>query len=152
MQNSSLTPKQILPAQGRRAEPRRWHFHALPEEDCVRRYCADGLLPARCVADRSSEGTNQVRNHTNGDIEEVGGKERPKEENRRHSGVFGETLRDSAWLLILTVYSVIDDTMQYFIAESSRSVDLNDTEVHAPGDNVWMGCSAFAKTGRICVK
>lgn len=48
--------------------------------------------------------------------------------------------------------SVIDDTTQYFIAESSKTVDLTDTSKHAPGDDIWIGCSSVAKTGRICVK
>jgi hypothetical protein len=48
--------------------------------------------------------------------------------------------------------SVIDDTTQYFIAESSKTVDLVDTSKHAAGDDIWQGCSSVAKTGRICVK
>jgi hypothetical protein len=51
---------------------------------------------------------------------------------------------------ILIVHSVIDDETLYFIAESSKTVDLVDTYKHAPGDDIWFGCSSVSKAGRLC--
>ncbi|KAF4615723.1 hypothetical protein G7Y89_g15265 [Cudoniella acicularis] len=45
---------------------------------------------------------------------------------------------------------VIDAETQYFIAESTRTVDLIDTAKHAPGDDIWMGCSSVSKAGKLC--
>ncbi|KFY68172.1 hypothetical protein V498_10734 [Pseudogymnoascus sp. VKM F-4517 (FW-2822)] len=38
---------------------------------------------------------------------------------------------------------LIDDATQYFIAESTMTVDLVDNTKHAPGDEIWMGCSTI---------
>jgi hypothetical protein len=46
--------------------------------------------------------------------------------------------------------SVIDDETQYFIAESTRTVDLVDNTRHKPGDEIWMGCTSVSKAGRLC--
>lgn len=46
--------------------------------------------------------------------------------------------------------SLIDDATQYFIAESTKTVDLIDNTKHAPGDAIWMGCSSVSKAGRLC--
>jgi hypothetical protein len=46
--------------------------------------------------------------------------------------------------------SLIDDATQYFIAESTKTVDLIDNTKHAPGDDIWMGCSTVSKAGRLC--
>lgn len=46
--------------------------------------------------------------------------------------------------------SVIDAETQYFIAESTKTVDLVDNTKHAPGDDIWMGCGSVAKAGRLC--
>ena len=86
------------------------------------RYRLDCLLSARRVANGRPEGVAEVRNAEV--IEEVG----------------------------TNSCSVIDDTTQYFIAESSKSVDLVDTSKHAPGDDIWLGCHSVAKAGRICMK
>lgn len=51
---------------------------------------------------------------------------------------------------MLTCRSVIDDATQYFIAESSKTVDLVDTRRHGPGDDIWLGCSSVSKAGRLC--
>jgi hypothetical protein len=50
----------------------------------------------------------------------------------------------------LTVRSVIDAETQYFIAESTKSVDLVDNTRHDPGDDLWMGCGSVTKAGRLC--
>ncbi|OBT74551.1 hypothetical protein VF21_07570 [Pseudogymnoascus sp. 05NY08] len=42
--------------------------------------------------------------------------------------------------------SLIDDATQYFIAESTKTVDLVDNTKHAPGDEIWMGCSTIKVT------
>ncbi|KFY99255.1 hypothetical protein V500_01427 [Pseudogymnoascus sp. VKM F-4518 (FW-2643)] len=41
---------------------------------------------------------------------------------------------------------LIDDSTQYFIAESTKTVDLVDNTKHAPGDEIWMGCSTIKVT------
>ncbi|KAL3424135.1 hsp90-like protein [Phlyctema vagabunda] len=46
--------------------------------------------------------------------------------------------------------SVIDAETQYFVAESTRSLDLVDGTKHDPGDDLWMGCSSVEKAGRLC--
>ncbi|RDW88946.1 hypothetical protein BP6252_00978 [Coleophoma cylindrospora] len=46
--------------------------------------------------------------------------------------------------------SVIDAETQYFIAESTKTVDLLDITKHAPGDEIWVGCSNVNKSGRLC--
>jgi hypothetical protein len=46
--------------------------------------------------------------------------------------------------------SVIDAETQYFIAEGTKTVDLVDNTRHAPGDDIWMGCSSVTKAGRLC--
>ena len=51
---------------------------------------------------------------------------------------------------ILTSGSVIDDETQYFVAESTKTVDLIDNNKHAPGDSIWLGCTAVSKAGRLC--
>jgi hypothetical protein len=50
----------------------------------------------------------------------------------------------------LIVCSVIDAETQYFIAESTRTVDLVDNSRHEPGDDIWMGCGSVTKAGRLC--
>ncbi|KAI6245541.1 putative histidine kinase 4 [Erysiphe necator] len=46
--------------------------------------------------------------------------------------------------------SLIDAETQYFVAESTRTLDLINNDVHAPGDGLWLGCSSVAKAGRLC--
>lgn len=53
---------------------------------------------------------------------------------------------------VLILPSLIDDVTQYFIAESTKTVDLVDNTKHAPGDEIWMGCSSVSKAGRLCEK
>ncbi|TVY88634.1 Hybrid signal transduction histidine kinase B, partial [Lachnellula willkommii] len=45
---------------------------------------------------------------------------------------------------------LIDAETQYFVAESTRTVDLVDTAHHAPGDDLWLGCSNVSKSGKLC--
>jgi hypothetical protein len=52
----------------------------------------------------------------------------------------------------LILGSVIDAETQYFIAESTKSVDLVDNNRHEPGDDIWMGCASVSKAGRLCEK
>ncbi|RKF60728.1 putative two-component sensor protein histidine protein kinase [Erysiphe neolycopersici] len=35
---------------------------------------------------------------------------------------------------------------RYFVAESTRSLDLSNSNVHAPGDGLWLGCSSPLST------
>lgn len=51
-----------------------------------------------------------------------------------------------------SMISVIDSQTQYFIAESTKTLDLFDNTKHLPGDNLWLGCSAVSKDGRLCEK
>ncbi|KAM3069515.1 hypothetical protein ACMFMG_005621 [Clarireedia jacksonii] len=46
--------------------------------------------------------------------------------------------------------SLIDDGTQYFIAESTKSLDLEDSTKHNPGDELWLGCTSVSKAGRLC--
>ncbi|KAH8600571.1 hypothetical protein B0O99DRAFT_649305 [Bisporella sp. PMI_857] len=46
--------------------------------------------------------------------------------------------------------SVIDSATQYFIAESTKTLDLVDNTKHSPGDELWMGCGSVTKAGRLC--
>ncbi|KAL2075914.1 hypothetical protein VTL71DRAFT_857 [Oculimacula yallundae] len=48
--------------------------------------------------------------------------------------------------------SLIDLETQYFIAEGTKTVDLVDNRKHAPGDDIWIGCAAVDKAGRLCEK
>ena len=51
---------------------------------------------------------------------------------------------------MLILDSLIDSSTQYFIAESTKTVDLIDNTQHAPGDEIWMGCGSVSKAGRLC--
>lgn len=51
---------------------------------------------------------------------------------------------------VLTLCSVIDAETQYFIAEGTKTVDLVDNSKHEPGDDIWIGCAAVDKAGRLC--
>ncbi|TGO55885.1 hypothetical protein BCON_0085g00370 [Botryotinia convoluta] len=46
--------------------------------------------------------------------------------------------------------SLIDDDTQYFIAESTKSLNLVDATKHKPGDELWLGCTSVSKAGRLC--
>lgn len=46
--------------------------------------------------------------------------------------------------------SVIDSKTQYFIAESTKTLDLLDSNTHMEGDDLWVGCSDVSKAGRLC--
>ncbi|KAF7958133.1 hypothetical protein EAE96_003696 [Botrytis aclada] len=46
--------------------------------------------------------------------------------------------------------SLIDDGTQYFIAESTKSLNLVDATKHKPGDELWLGCTSVSKAGRLC--
>ena len=50
---------------------------------------------------------------------------------------------DNVGILILD--SLIDLNTQYFIAESTKTVDLIDNTKHAPRDEIWMGCGSVSK-------
>lgn len=59
-------------------------------------------------------------------------------------------LLESDMALLLTFCSLIDAETQYFIAESTKTLDLADAAKHAPGDDIWMGCSSVSKAGKLC--
>ncbi|KAG9244362.1 histidine kinase-group I protein [Calycina marina] len=46
--------------------------------------------------------------------------------------------------------SLIDSDTQYFIAESTKTLDLKDNTKHAVGDDLWMGCGSVSKAGKLC--
>lgn len=51
----------------------------------------------------------------------------------------------------LTRDSVIDKQHQYFLAESSKSLDIADSKrCEVKGDALWIGCSRVQKEGRLC--
>lgn len=45
---------------------------------------------------------------------------------------------------------MIDSSTQYFIAESTKTLDLVDNTKHSVGDDLWMGCGSVTKAGRLC--
>lgn len=51
---------------------------------------------------------------------------------------------------MLNVHSLIDVDTQYFIAESTKTVDLVNNTKHDPGDDIWLGCTSVSKAGRLC--
>jgi hypothetical protein len=47
--------------------------------------------------------------------------------------------------------SLIDRETQYFVAESTKTLDLNDHTQHDdPSDAIWAGCISVPKAGRLC--
>lgn len=47
--------------------------------------------------------------------------------------------------------SLIDRETQYFVAESTKTLDLSDSSVHDdPSDAIWAGCINVPKVGRLC--
>ena len=49
--------------------------------------------------------------------------------------------------------SVLDREKQYFIAESTKTLNLLDNEkFEAEGDELWFGCGVVDKAGRLCEK
>jgi hypothetical protein len=49
--------------------------------------------------------------------------------------------------------SVIDREKQYFVAESTKTLDLVDSQKYeVEGDSLWFGCGTVDKTGRLCEK
>ena len=49
--------------------------------------------------------------------------------------------------------SVIDREKQYFIAESTKTLDLvNNGKSEEEGDGLWIGCGTVDKSGRLCEK
>lgn len=47
--------------------------------------------------------------------------------------------------------SVLDNEYQYFLAESTKSLDIADSKkCEVNGDGLWIGCSRVRKEGRLC--
>jgi hypothetical protein len=58
-----------------------------------------------------------------------------------------------AWRLDVqrTVVSLIDRDTQYFVAESTKTLHLDDTtQQDYPADALWAGCASMPKAGRLC--
>lgn len=49
-----------------------------------------------------------------------------------------------------SMISLIDAETQYFIAESTRTIDLVDTSRYGKLDELWVGCTQVSKHGRLC--
>ena len=48
---------------------------------------------------------------------------------------------------------MIDREKQYFVAESTKTLDLvNNDKSEVEGDGLWIGCSTVDKSGRLCEK
>jgi hypothetical protein len=91
------------------------------KQDMLVRYGPHSLLSTRHLADRCTTGSVEVR------------------ERASYTGC------------TLIVNSVIDDETLYVTAESTKTVDLVDTCKHAPGDDIWFGCSSVSKAaGMLC--
>ena len=72
----------------------------------------------------------------------------PREEGNDQVG-FLQILRDKELIL----RSLIDRQTQYFIAESTKTLDLvNNNKSEVEGDGLWFGCGAVDKSGRLCEK
>ena len=49
--------------------------------------------------------------------------------------------------------SLIDRQLQYFVAESSKTLDIGNTSIsEEEGDGLWVGCGTVEKSGRLCEK
>ncbi len=49
--------------------------------------------------------------------------------------------------------SLIDRETQYFVAESTKTLNLRDNQrFEDPADALWVGCAAVGKEGRLCEK
>lgn len=49
--------------------------------------------------------------------------------------------------------SLIDRENQYFVAESTKTLDLvNNNKSEVEGDGLWFGCGTVEKSGRLCEK
>ena len=65
-------------------------------------------------------------------------------------------IHDQVTLSSLTCYyahrlSVIGKETQYFIAESTKSLNLSDSQrCEVEGDGLWIGCTDVSKQGRLC--
>lgn len=46
--------------------------------------------------------------------------------------------------------SLVDGSNQYFLAESTKSVNLVDPQICETGDELWLGCGASTRTGGLC--
>lgn len=58
----------------------------------------------------------------------------------------------SAYLWLIP-RSVIDRENQYFVAESTKTLDLvNNNKSEVEGDGLWFGCGTVDKSGRLCEK
>lgn len=46
--------------------------------------------------------------------------------------------------------SLVDGSNQYFLAESTKSVNLVDPQICETGDELWLGCGASSRNGGLC--
>lgn len=54
-------------------------------------------------------------------------------------------------VMALMKHSVLDKEHQYFIAESTKTLDIADSKkFEASSDGLWIGCSRVRKEGRLC--
>ncbi|PVH95826.1 hypothetical protein DM02DRAFT_600223 [Periconia macrospinosa] len=50
-----------------------------------------------------------------------------------------------------SMITLIDDTIQYFVAESTKTLHLDNAHEHDhPDDAIWAGCVRVSKAGRLC--
>lgn len=57
-----------------------------------------------------------------------------------------------AWRLGMqrAMVSVVDENAQYFLAESTKTLDLSDSSQHEAGDELWMGCGGTVRSEALC--
>ncbi|KAF1986364.1 hypothetical protein K402DRAFT_377511 [Aulographum hederae CBS 113979] len=58
-----------------------------------------------------------------------------------------------AWRLNMerSLVSLLDDEQQYFVAEGTKTLRLDDTsQSEDPDDAIWAGCSTVSKSGKLC--
>lgn len=54
-------------------------------------------------------------------------------------------------VMALMKHSVLDKKHQYFIAESTKTLDIADSKkFEGSSDGLWIGCSRVRKEGRLC--
>lgn len=57
-----------------------------------------------------------------------------------------------AWRLGMqrAMVSVVDENEQYFLAESTKTLNLEDPDRHETGDALWMGCGSTLRSEALC--
>ncbi|OAL04580.1 hypothetical protein IQ06DRAFT_98983 [Phaeosphaeriaceae sp. SRC1lsM3a] len=77
----------------------------------------------------------------------------PREDGRSPDPTLTAHAQLVAWRLDAerSMITLIDEEIQYFVAESTKTLDLDNAHEHDhPDDAVWAGCARVPKSGRLC--